>query len=74
MSPAEEVPGDSIDRPGFERHAFRPAPFAFGLAFAVIGVSGVTGFSSDQAAAWLWVVALLVFGVAGVVAAVSRRS
>lgn len=67
--PTEE---QKSDRSGLEPHDFRATPFVFGLAFAAVGVVGAAGFSTDVATAWLWVVALGVFGVAGVVAALSR--
>jgi hypothetical protein len=56
-----------------EPHSFRTSPFVFGLAFAAVGVVGAAGFESDAATAWLWVVALTVFGIAGVAAALGRR-
>lgn len=60
-------------RSGFETHPFRITPFVFGLAFAAVAIVGMTGVSSDDATAWLWVTALGVFGVAGIMAALSRR-
>lgn len=61
-------------RAGFERHGFKPVPFVFGVAFAAIAIGWSAGFSSEQATAWLWVVALIVVGGAGIVAALNRRS
>jgi len=46
----------------------------FGLAFAAVGIAGLTNFSSDDTTAWLWVVALFVFGIAGIAAAFTRRT
>ena len=73
--PTEESTDEQhqVHRRGLEPHDFRATPFAFGLAFAAVGVVGAAGFSADVATAWLWVVALGVFGVAGVVAALSRK-
>jgi len=70
---SEMIEESAEHRRGLEPHGFRAAPFVFGLAFAAVGVVGTAGFSADVATAWLWVVALGVFGVAGVVAALSRN-
>lgn len=61
-------------RSGLEPHPFRVTPFVFGIAFACVGVVGLTDFSSDRVTGWLWVIALVVFGVAGITAAVGRRA
>ncbi len=60
-------------RSGFEAHPIKVVPFAFGMAFVVIGIAGLSSFSLSDAAAWMWVIALTVFGLAGLSAALSRR-
>ena len=74
MSSAENEPtAPATPWTGFEPHRFRATPFVFGVAFAALGVMGVTDFSSDDTTAWMWVVGLVVFGVGGIVASLSRR-
>lgn len=60
--------------PVLEPHPVRIVPLAFGIAFAAVATVGLTGASSGDAVGWLWVIALVVFGLVGVVAGVSRRS
>ena len=74
MSAHEEQ--DTTTRParaGLEPHRFKMTPFVFGLAFGAVGLAGVTEFSSDDTTAWLWVIAMTVIGIAGVMAALSRN-
>ena len=72
--PTESTTAGWLLRPGLEPHPFRVTPFVFGIAFACVGVVGLTDFSTDRVTGWLWVMALIVFGVAGITAAVGKRA
>ena len=54
------------------KHRLAPVPLIFGVGFLVIAITSMADTSLDEAETWLWATALIVVGLAGLVAVLDR--